>query len=60
MHSFTYTPDPTNEYDHRSITVQTQTLDLVKVVESFEDYLRGAGFVFNGHLEIIDDEGGGK
>ena len=60
MHTFTYTPDPENHFDHVKVTVQTETTSLTDVVSAFESYLKAAGFCFgNAHLEFADDEGDG-
>jgi len=35
----------------------TNAITLPKLIESFENHLRGAGFVFEGHLDFVDDDG---
>ncbi len=37
-------------------TVQLQADGLKDMVEAFERFLRGVGFVFSGHLDITDGE----
>lgn len=34
----------------------TRAMVLSEVIEEFESFLRGCGFVFDGHIEIVDDE----
>jgi hypothetical protein len=35
----------------------TNAITLPKLIESFENHLKGAGFVFDGHLDFVDDDG---
>jgi hypothetical protein len=35
----------------------TNAITLPKLIESFENHLRGAGFLFDGHLDFVDEEG---
>lgn len=32
--------------------------DLPEVLEAFQSFLLGAGYVFNGHIEILEEEKG--
>ena len=41
---------------NEQITMSTEAEELPKVLEAFERFLRGAGYCFDGHLEILDDE----
>lgn len=51
FNSMTYSSPPA------TITMEvTGDLSLSEVVEKFQDFLRGAGYVFDGHLELVDDE----
>lgn len=56
MHTFTYTPDPENHFDHVKATVETKSVMLTDVVAAFEAYLHAAGFIFEGHLDFVEDE----
>jgi len=56
MHTFSYTPDPQNSYDHTSVTVSTNTPSLEEVLQAFEQYLRATGFHFVGVVDIVNDE----
>jgi len=49
----------TYDYDGQSkstITHETDAVVLPELLIAIEDHLRGCGFHFNGHLEIIDEE----
>jgi len=39
-----------------TVTTECDYVSLTELLEAFERHLRGCGFVFNGHLEIVDDE----
>jgi hypothetical protein len=57
MHTFTYTRDPLNKFDHTEVIVKTEAEQLADVVSAFESYLRGCGFHFEGQrLELVDDD----
>lgn len=56
MHTFTYVPDPKNEYDHVSVTITTETSSLKGLLEAFESYLKATGFHFDGVVDIVNDE----
>jgi len=47
-----YTGNP----DGNKITVEAKEDSLINVIEAFERFLRGVGFVFNGHLDIVGDD----
>lgn len=38
------------------VEVTTYDVTLTEIIQAFEDYLRGCGFVFDGNLTIINDE----
>jgi len=40
----------------RQVSASTNADSLDTIVECFEDFLRGSGFVFDGHLDIVDEE----
>lgn len=53
-----------NETDRTKTTKQFDGVDLNTVLVNFEDFLRGCGFVIDGHIDIVNDddiqiEGGG-
>jgi hypothetical protein len=46
---------------HRDIVVDRVTMEtdrevLSEVLECFEDFLRGVGFSFDGHLDMVEDD----
>jgi len=46
-----------NEFTDSKVTIERPaTGDLQVTLEMFEDALRGSGFNFKGHLEIVEDE----
>ncbi len=36
-------------------TIEFNAVALVDVIQEFQMFLKGAGFVFDGHLDIIED-----
>ena len=46
------------KYEHGGykVAVETDGESLHKALEAFECFLKGCGFNFKGHLEIIEDE----
>lgn len=58
MSKYTFTceyVDMTGQPDGSKITLEVQEESLTNVVEAFERFLKGAGFVFDGYLDIVDD-----
>lgn len=45
-----------NGNDNSRITFELEKDSLFDVVEEFERFLRGSGFVFEGQLDVVDDE----
>ena len=58
MSSFTFKKekDPENHYDVTDLTMSVGTEDLYDVLDAFEKFLRGAGFIINGRIDLVDDE----
>ena len=60
MSKFTFIkePDPDNWLDEgdSTITVTFSQISLENIVSEFEYFLKGAGFVFDGHLDFVQDE----
>ena len=46
----------THESTLTTITLTTEHVGLVHILEDFEQFLRGAGYYFNGHLEIVEED----
>jgi hypothetical protein len=36
--------------------MEFESEDLGEIVINFEDFLKGCGFVFEGHLDFVEDE----
>jgi hypothetical protein len=48
--------DVDSRYDVSNITMEVDTVDLTKLIEEFELFLRACSFGFEGHLEIVKDD----
>lgn len=47
----------TSEYKNKeTIEVTTDAIVLTDILESFEKFLRGSGFVFDGHIDIVEED----
>lgn len=48
----------TREYKEPLVknTIEFEEVVLYRVLEHMEDFLRGCGFVFKGHLEIVEEK----
>lgn len=58
MPKFTFICDHNDELGSGPVmTLETNQIQLHRVIEDFTLFLRGAGFVFDGELEIVDDAG---
>jgi len=56
---FTFAKERNNtvyEEHHANFGMEFETVELGEVVCHFEDFLRGCGFVFKGHLDFVEDE----
>lgn len=42
--------------DGYKVNLETDEEGLAEVLEAFECFLKGCGFNFNGHLEIIEED----
>ena len=51
-----YTNIMTGHPDGSKITVEVQEETLTSVVEAFERFLKAAGFIFDGYLQIVNEE----
>lgn len=59
MSKYTFTceyTDISGQPDGSKITIEVQEDTLMSVVEAFERFLKGAGFIFDGYLQIVDEE----
>lgn len=48
--------DPDNVYDVTTVSMTVDTVSLPDMISEFENFLRAVGFVFNGHLEIVEED----
>lgn len=51
-----YSYDEIRDEPESVLTMEFCEVDLVKVLDHFEDFLRGSGFVFDGHLTIEEKD----
>ena len=61
MSKYTFTCEyvgMTGQPDGSKITLEVQEESLRNVVEAFERFLKGAGFVYDGYLDFVDDADG--
>ncbi len=59
MYKFIKTRDESNPHDisNVDVTISNNDVSLSELVEAFEEWLKGCGFVFAGqHLEFMDDD----
>jgi hypothetical protein len=45
-----------NEIEDRRLHLSFRQDNLHEVIANFEEFLRGCGFVFDGHLDIVPNE----
>jgi hypothetical protein len=57
-HTFKYVQEGSEHYSPIEITFEVPTLEvtLTQMLNNFEGYLKACGFVFDGHLEVVDEE----
>jgi hypothetical protein len=59
-HQFKYTYSDTNleEYSPVEVTFDMPgEISITQMLNNFESYLKACGFVFDGHLEVVQEEG---
>lgn len=58
MPKFTFVKhvDPNNEFDNTKIEFTVEEQSLSEIIEVFEDFLRGCGFIIQGKLDVIEEE----
>ena len=56
MFKFIKLQDESNKYDTTKVIVVSEAITLPQILEDFQDFLRGSGFVFDGNLEIISPD----
>jgi hypothetical protein len=55
MFTFTHTSDYSGQPTVQ-INLTSDAVSLPDILGNFEDFLRGCGFVFDGHITIVDEE----
>jgi hypothetical protein len=55
-YTFIKEKDFKNVFDSTKVTVEIDCVSLNEVLEAFEDFLKGSGFILKGKVEIIEDE----
>jgi hypothetical protein len=54
---FSKEPDGTPlENNQSNVGMEFNAVELPEIVSHFEDFLRGCGFIINGHLDFVEDE----
>lgn len=56
---FTFLKEPdgtTFENNHPNVGHEFKAIELPEIVSNFEDFLRGCGFIIDGHFEIVEDD----
>jgi len=56
MYKFIKEQDLDNQYDTTRVEVQCNATSLPDILEAFESFLRGSGYVFTGTLDIVTEE----
>jgi hypothetical protein len=55
--TFVKEPDGTSMEDNQAnVGMEFKSIDLGEIVVNFEDFLKGCGFKFEGHLDFVEDE----
>ena len=44
------------EDNHPNTRMEFKATDLLEIVSNFEDFLKGCGFIIDGHFEIVEDD----
>lgn len=55
-YKFIKTIDADNPYDNTFIEHTVNAVAIPELMAAFEDFLKGAGFVFDGHIELVIEE----
>lgn len=56
MYKFTRLRDNNNPYDISSLEMTADAVTLGEILQEFEYFLRGCGFIFEGSLEIVESD----
>ena len=57
-YKFIRTIDSENKFSNCDVefTVSSNSMTYPELLEVFEEFLRGCGYVFDGHVEIVEEE----
>lgn len=55
MAKFTFINEESSYIGNGKTTSEFSAAHIDDVLSRFEDFLRGAGFIFDGHLELVDE-----
>ena len=56
MSKFTFINEESSYVGNCKTTTEFSAVHIDEILARFEDFLRGAGFVFDGHLEIFETQ----
>ena len=56
MAKFTFINEESSYVGNCKTTTEFSSVNIDDILERFEDFLKGAGFVFDGHLEIFETQ----
>ena len=55
---FTFIKEPTNDWikdSESKVTFEFEEIQMVNIVQHFEEFLRGCGFHFDGQLDFVEE-----
>lgn len=55
MSKFTFIREESTYYNNAKSTAEFSAVTLEDVIQEFEQFLRGSGFVFDGRLDIVQE-----
>ena len=55
MSKFTFIREESDYYNNSKSTTEFSAIALDNIIQEFEMFLRGCGFVLDGHLDIVQD-----
>ena len=57
-YKFIKTHDPENKHDITDVIIETthNELSIPDLLEVFEEFLKASGFVFKGHIDIVESD----
>lgn len=52
--------DSNNEFDTSTVKMESDTEVLGDILEDFENFLRGCGYIINGTIDVVPNENEGE